>query len=111
MLLAIVVTDGPYHRAWVAKCLGQMTDANKKEAQEELRQVIAESFANKSLWTTDWDGVQLQRFSTDSLAQVAVYDLCSIQSSSQSSADVETKAVRTCMNIGASSLKQPSGSS
>lgn len=52
-----------------------MTDANRKEAQEELRQVIAESFANKSLWTTDWDGVQLQRFSADFLVQVAVYDL------------------------------------
>jgi SAC3 family protein LENG8/THP3 len=38
-----------------------MTDANKEEAQEELRKVIADSFLHKTLWTTDWDGVQLQR--------------------------------------------------
>ena len=48
-------------REWVAKCLGQMTDANREEAQTELKQVIAESYANKTLWTTDWDGVQLKR--------------------------------------------------
>ncbi|THH27381.1 hypothetical protein EUX98_g6801, partial [Antrodiella citrinella] len=45
---------------WVAKCLGQMTDSNKEEAQAELRQVIADSFVNKALWTTDWAGVQLK---------------------------------------------------
>ena len=48
-------------REWVAKCLGQMTDANRAEAQAELRQVIADAFTAKSLWTTDWAGVQLQR--------------------------------------------------
>ncbi|KAG6813834.1 hypothetical protein H0H92_006778 [Tricholoma furcatifolium] len=47
-------------RDWVAKCLGQMTDSNRTEAQAELRQVIADSFAAHSLWTTDWDGVQLK---------------------------------------------------
>ncbi|GJE91130.1 hypothetical protein PsYK624_072790 [Phanerochaete sordida] len=45
---------------WVAKCLGQMTDSNKEEAQAELRQVISDAFVNRTLWTTDWDGVQLQ---------------------------------------------------
>lgn len=45
---------------WVAKCLGQMTDANREEAQAELRQVISDAFVNRTLWTTDWDGVQLQ---------------------------------------------------
>lgn len=48
-------------RDWVAKCLGQMTDANRDEAQAELRQVISDSFVNHTLWTTDWDGVQLKR--------------------------------------------------
>ena len=38
-----------------------MTDANREEAQKELRQVISDSFVNHTLWTTDWDGVQLQR--------------------------------------------------
>ena len=33
----------------------------KDEAQAELRQVIADSFLHKTLWTTDWQGVQLQR--------------------------------------------------
>ncbi|OCH90997.1 hypothetical protein OBBRIDRAFT_818983 [Obba rivulosa] len=50
----------PQLKEWVAKCLGQMTDANREEAQAELRQVIAESFVKKTLWTTDWAGVQLQ---------------------------------------------------
>lgn len=38
-----------------------MTESNKDEAQAELRQVIADSFLHKTLWTTDWQGVQLQR--------------------------------------------------
>jgi hypothetical protein len=37
-----------------------MTDANRDDAQAELRQVIADAFTAKSLWTTDWAGVQLQ---------------------------------------------------
>lgn len=37
-----------------------MTDSNREEAQGELRQVISEAFSNKTLWTTDWQGVQLQ---------------------------------------------------
>lgn len=49
-------------RDWVAKCLGQMTDTNRTEAQAELRQVIADAFTAHTLWTTDWAGVQLQRF-------------------------------------------------
>ncbi|KAJ4475993.1 SAC3/GANP/Nin1/mts3/eIF-3 p25 family-domain-containing protein [Lentinula edodes] len=35
----------PQLKDWVAKCLGQMTDSNRKEAQDELRQVIADAFA------------------------------------------------------------------
>lgn len=50
----------PQLKDWVAKCLGQMTDANRAEAQAELRQVIADAFTAKTLWTTDWAGVQLQ---------------------------------------------------
>ena len=50
-------------REWVAKCLGQMTDSNRTEAQAELRQVIADAFAAHTLWTTDWEGVQLKRLS------------------------------------------------
>ncbi|KAH8071801.1 SAC3/GANP/Nin1/mts3/eIF-3 p25 family-domain-containing protein [Cristinia sonorae] len=50
----------PQLKEWVARCLGQMSDANRTEAQAELRQVIADSFVNKTLWTTDWAGVQLQ---------------------------------------------------
>ncbi|KAF9447521.1 hypothetical protein P691DRAFT_820958 [Macrolepiota fuliginosa MF-IS2] len=50
----------PQLKEWVAKCLGQMTDANRQEAQTELRQVIADAFAAHSLWTTDWAGVQLK---------------------------------------------------
>ncbi|KAI0794018.1 SAC3/GANP/Nin1/mts3/eIF-3 p25 family-domain-containing protein [Fomes fomentarius] len=49
----------PQLKEWVAKCLGQMTDSNRAEAQAELKQVIADSFAAKTLWTTDWAGVQL----------------------------------------------------
>ena len=41
--------------------MGQMTDSNRTEAQAELRQVIANSFAAHTLWTTDWAGMQLKR--------------------------------------------------
>ncbi|EPQ56396.1 hypothetical protein GLOTRDRAFT_59626 [Gloeophyllum trabeum ATCC 11539] len=50
----------PQLKDWVARCLGQMTEANRAEAQAELRQVISDAFNNKTLWTTDWEGVQLQ---------------------------------------------------
>ncbi|KAI9464164.1 SAC3/GANP/Nin1/mts3/eIF-3 p25 family-domain-containing protein [Boletus coccyginus] len=50
----------PQLKEWVARCLGQMNDANRDEAQAELRQVIADAFTAKTLWTTDWAGVQLQ---------------------------------------------------
>lgn len=50
-----------YCREWVAKCLGQMTEANRVEAQAELRQVISDAFSAQTLWTTDWQAVQLQR--------------------------------------------------
>ena len=51
-------------REWVAKCLGQMTDTNRAEAQAELRQVISDAFSAQTLWTTDWQAVQLQRCRT-----------------------------------------------
>ncbi|KAJ3550567.1 hypothetical protein NM688_g5045 [Phlebia brevispora] len=50
----------PQLKEWVARCLGQMQDSNREEAQAELRQVIADAFVNKTLWTTDWDAVQLK---------------------------------------------------
>ncbi|EIW58760.1 uncharacterized protein TRAVEDRAFT_29241 [Trametes versicolor FP-101664 SS1] len=50
----------PKLKEWVARCLGQMTDSNRADAQAELKQVIAESYGNKTLWTTDWDGLQLK---------------------------------------------------
>jgi len=49
-------------REWVGKCLGQMTDSNRGEASAELKKVIADAFAAKTLWTTDWAGVQLNRY-------------------------------------------------
>ena len=49
------------HREWVAKCLGQITESNRSEVQAELKQVISEAFAAKTLWSTDWSGTQLQR--------------------------------------------------
>ena len=50
-------------REWVAKCLGQITDTNRSEVQAELKQVISDAFAARTLWTTDWPAMQLQRFS------------------------------------------------
>jgi len=50
----------PQLKDWVANCLGKMSDSNRAEAQAELRQVISDAFMNKTLWTTDWNGVQLQ---------------------------------------------------
>jgi hypothetical protein len=37
-----------------------MTDGNREEAQAELRQVISDAYSSKTLWTTDWAGVQLK---------------------------------------------------
>lgn len=37
-----------------------MTDSNRADAQAG-EQVIAEFYGNKTLWTTDWDGLQLKR--------------------------------------------------
>lgn len=48
-------------REWVANCLGKMTDSNKDEAQKELRKVISDAYGSKTLWTTDWAGVELHR--------------------------------------------------
>ncbi|KAL1731142.1 SAC3/GANP/Nin1/mts3/eIF-3 p25 family-domain-containing protein [Schizophyllum commune] len=50
----------PALKDWVSKCLGMMTDLNRAEAQAELKQVIHDAFVSKSLWTTDWSGMQLQ---------------------------------------------------
>ncbi|KAL1746823.1 SAC3/GANP/Nin1/mts3/eIF-3 p25 family-domain-containing protein [Schizophyllum fasciatum] len=50
----------PALKEWVSKCLGMMTDLNRAEAQTELKQVIHDAFVTKSLWTTDWAGMQLQ---------------------------------------------------
>ncbi|KAA1468774.1 hypothetical protein DENSPDRAFT_794948 [Dentipellis sp. KUC8613] len=50
----------PPLKEWVARCLGEMTDSNRDEAQAELRKVIADAYTTKTLWTTDWNGVQLQ---------------------------------------------------
>ena len=54
-------------REWVAKCLGQITDTNRSEVQAELKQVISDAFAARTLWTTDWPAMQLQRFSNHTL--------------------------------------------
>ncbi|KAF9522675.1 SAC3/GANP/Nin1/mts3/eIF-3 p25 family-domain-containing protein [Crepidotus variabilis] len=50
----------PQLKEWVAKCLGQITDANRVDVQSELKQVIGEAFSAHTLWTTDWAGVQLK---------------------------------------------------
>ena len=54
-------------REWVAKCLGQITDTNRSEVQAELKQVISDAFSARTLWTTDWPAMQLQRFSNHTL--------------------------------------------
>jgi hypothetical protein len=50
----------PQLKEWVASCLGQMSELNREEAQAELRQVISDAYSSKTLWTTDWGGVQLK---------------------------------------------------
>ena len=65
--------SSPSCRDWVAQCLGQMTDLNREEAQAELKQVIADSFAAKTLWTTDWKGVQLKRYDSFAAGLATAY--------------------------------------
>jgi hypothetical protein len=63
-----------------------MTDANRAEAQAELRESIANAFAEKTLWTTDWAGVQLKRCGLSSLqAELQISVTCNIQPDAQSS--------------------------
>jgi hypothetical protein len=60
MILVFFWLGSQLPREWVASCLGQMTDGNREEAQAELRQVISDAYSSKTLWTTDWAGVQLK---------------------------------------------------
>lgn len=50
----------PQLKTWVATCLGQMTESNREEASQEMKQVIAEAYQSGTLWTTDWVGMQLK---------------------------------------------------
>lgn len=59
-----------------------MTDFNREEVQTELRAIIADAHINQRLWTTDWAGMQLQRydhtpetFSAGILLNVAALDM------------------------------------
>lgn len=62
-----------------------MTDANRAEAQAELRESIANAFAEKTLWTTDWAGVQLKRCGlSSSKAELQISVTCDIQSDAKS---------------------------
>ncbi|KIY52836.1 hypothetical protein FISHEDRAFT_63536 [Fistulina hepatica ATCC 64428] len=49
----------PKLKEWVAKCLGQMGETNKQEAQAELRKVISDAYNSNTLWTTDWAAMEL----------------------------------------------------
>ena len=61
------------HREWVAKCLGQITDTNRSEVQAELKQVISDAFAARTLWTTDWPAMQLKRFFKSYVSHLLVF--------------------------------------
>jgi len=62
-----------------------MTEANKAEAQAELRMAIANAFAEKTLWTTDWAGMQLQRCGlSSSPAELQISVICRFQSDAKS---------------------------
>ncbi|QRV74056.1 SAC3/GANP domain protein associated with nuclear localization of protein [Ceratobasidium sp. AG-Ba] len=45
---------------WVATQLRQMNSLNKAEANAEMKTLISEAYTNQTLWTTDWNGVQLK---------------------------------------------------
>jgi len=51
-----------FYREWVGKCLGQMTDSNRLEAQAEMKKVINQAFLASSLWTTDWASIKLDAY-------------------------------------------------
>ncbi|KZS94357.1 hypothetical protein SISNIDRAFT_473882 [Sistotremastrum niveocremeum HHB9708] len=61
----------PALKDWVAKCLGRTTPANKDAVQAELRNVIQEAFASKTLWTVDWAGIELPSLTPKSTATPA----------------------------------------
>jgi hypothetical protein len=37
-----------------------MTDFNRSEAQAELKELISTAYSSQTMWTTDWDGMQLK---------------------------------------------------
>ncbi|KIY70771.1 hypothetical protein CYLTODRAFT_370451 [Cylindrobasidium torrendii FP15055 ss-10] len=49
----------PALKDWVSRCLSQMTETNRSEAQAELRKVIADAFNRQALWDINWDKVVL----------------------------------------------------
>ncbi|KAF8324245.1 SAC3/GANP/Nin1/mts3/eIF-3 p25 family-domain-containing protein [Cantharellus anzutake] len=50
----------PSVREWVSKCLGMMNDSNRDAASAELKKMIAEAYANNTLWETDWASIELE---------------------------------------------------
>lgn len=56
------LTPLAFCREWVGKCLGQMTDSNRLEAQAEMKKVINQAFLASSLWTTDWASIKLDAY-------------------------------------------------
>ncbi|KAI9464586.1 SAC3/GANP/Nin1/mts3/eIF-3 p25 family-domain-containing protein [Lactarius psammicola] len=65
----------PQLKEWVASCLGQMSDLNREEAQAELRQVISDAYSSKTLWTTDWAGVQLKSLLPKPMPIISTHNL------------------------------------
>ncbi|THH19429.1 hypothetical protein EW146_g1717 [Bondarzewia mesenterica] len=88
----------PQLKEWVASCLGQMTDANREEAQAELRQVISDAYSSKTLWTTDWAGVQLQSllprpYPTGSILKRKIHELPSATNKKQKKSQISKSAI------------------
>lgn len=53
-----------------------MTDANRNEAQAELRQLIQDAFNAQTLWTTDWAGMTLTRLEISICLKVDKLTIC-----------------------------------
>lgn len=49
------------HRKFVTDAFSQTTEANKAVVETELKKLIFDAYESNSVWSTDWESIQLQR--------------------------------------------------
>lgn len=50
-----------FNRTYVNSTFSKCTDANRKDVEKELKDLIFKAFESNMLWKTDWANVKLTR--------------------------------------------------